>query len=963
MIAGAHKPGIDPQLLGQFQLRTYAFAYFAIVLPNLLFVAALLVMLAALSRSLLVVYVGVLAFVALWAAANFLGAAPAAGLLDPFGIRAVAQATRYLTGPQRNASLPTLSGALLANRLLWSGAALVMLAATVLLFRPVRAGTGSGWRMRRTASATVPAARVKAPALRRIVPQPGRAAWAQCWNLLCFDARGVLRSLPFIVMVLLALANFLANYTVGGLRIDSTPYPLTRLMLEELNDGINAMLMIVLLFYSGELVHKSRQARIDGLTLALPVPGWVPLVARFGTLVMVIFAFLGAGVASAIGVQLAVGGAPIEPLLYLKGTLVNATGFILMAAALLTIHAVCANKFGGYGLGIALLASGSVLQGAGLEQNLYRFAALPPLPYSDLNGYGHYFAAWGWHALYWACGAAAALVVGLCFSPRYVGAGLHARVRAAAASLRGAHGAALVLCLAAFAGCGAWIWKNTHVWNHYQSAAARLDERADYERTYRNLLQLPQPRLAAINVAIDLYPESQALDMHGRYTLANDSGAPIDNLYVQKDLAAQTALANLPPHVAVNDARHGMLRIRLLQPLAPGASMPLDFTVQVRRKGFSDDNAPGHINENGTFFTIEDFFPKFGYNPSREVSDKDERKAHGLGPSHALPPLGEPAGARQNYLKTIGIDAGRAQFEAIISTSAGQTAIAPGDLLCQWQAGGRSFYHYRMGRPALPFISIQSGRFEVRRTQWHDVAIEVYFDAKHAYNIDSMIAGAKAALEYNSAQFGPYPDKVLRLVETPLYLSAARSFPTVIPFSESLGFVSDLRDRGKLDHVFYITAHEVAHTWWGDQAIAANMEGNLLITESLAEYSALMATRQRFGDAALAHLLDFDLDRYLTGRASDRNREPALGHTTDQTYLAYRKASLVFWRLRAELGEEAINRALRQLLARGGQAPYLTSADLVQALRTVAPADKQALLTDSFERVAPDAGGLLAKRK
>ena len=216
-----------------------------------------------------------------------------------------------------------------------------------------------------------------------------------------------------------------------------------------------------------------------------------------------------------------------------------------------------------------------------------------------------------------------------------------------------------------------------------------------------------------------------------------------------------------------------------------------------------------------------------------------------------------------------------------------------------------------------------------------------------------MIAGAQAALEFDSAHFGAYPHRSLRFVETPLYQSYARSFPMTIPFSESLGFVSDLRDPDAVDHVFYVTAHEVSHQWWGDQAIAANVQGSGLITESLAEYSALMAVEHRFGAAAGKRILRFDLDEYLRLRGADHVGESPLMRDEGQPYLVYRKGSLALYRLKQELGEEAVDRALARFIdgARGQHAPYVTSLDLIAALRAEAPADKQALITDLFERI------------
>ncbi|WP_229425584.1 M1 family aminopeptidase [Massilia sp. Se16.2.3] len=216
-----------------------------------------------------------------------------------------------------------------------------------------------------------------------------------------------------------------------------------------------------------------------------------------------------------------------------------------------------------------------------------------------------------------------------------------------------------------------------------------------------------------------------------------------------------------------------------------------------------------------------------------------------------------------------------------------------------------------------------------------------------------MVKGTRRALDYYSASFGPYPHKDVRITEFPLYQQYARSFPGVIPFSESLGFINDLRDPDGVDHVFYVTAHEVAHQWWGDQVIAANAQGSMMVTESVAEYAALMALEKEFGAAKTRRILRFDLDQYLAGRGKELVVEQPLVKVESQLYIGYRKGSMVFYRLREEIGEAALNRALKNFVSahRYQTASYVTSRDLLAAIRAETPADKQDLLTDLFERI------------
>ena len=41
----------------------------------------------------------------------------------------------------------------------------------------------------------------------------------------------------------------------------------------------------------------------------------------------------------------------------------------------------------------------------------------------------------------------------------------------------------------------------------------------------------------------------------------------------------------------------------------------------------------------------------------------------------------------------------------------------------------------------------------------------------------------------------------------------AQSFPGTLPYSESLGFLADLKDSNDIDAVTYVVAHEMAHQW------------------------------------------------------------------------------------------------------------------------------------------------------
>ena len=101
-------------------------------MPTLFVTGAGFFAIATATRSMMWTYVGVIAFLVLYAiAAAFLSRpefAQAVALIDPFGTGAYEQATKYWTAAERNTRLPEFAGYVLWNRVLWLGIAFALLA-------------------------------------------------------------------------------------------------------------------------------------------------------------------------------------------------------------------------------------------------------------------------------------------------------------------------------------------------------------------------------------------------------------------------------------------------------------------------------------------------------------------------------------------------------------------------------------------------------------------------------------------------------------------------------------------------------------------------------------------------------------------------------------------------------------------------------------------------------------------
>jgi ABC-2 type transport system permease protein len=955
MILGPLRPGVDAARVGPFPGYAYLWGLTFIVLPNLVLIGSLLMLLAATTRSMLMVYVGVLGFFVLWVVAgNFtrdINNDVLAALADPFGLRALTRMTRYFSPAEANAGLPAFGGLLMANRALWLGVALLMFGATLALFKPQRAGTGKrlfGKARGQPAGAGAPSALALPRMTARITPA---TAWIQCWHIFRFDAAGVFKSVPFLVMLLIGAANLVGSTTDMAASFGTPVYPVTFLLLENMGNNFNIMLVIILIFYAGELIFKERQAKIADVHDAMPVPDWAPLVAKIGALIGVVMGFLVTGALVAIGLQLVLGGAPIEPLLYLKGVLLAALPFVLMGLGALFLQVISNNKFLGIFLMLLLMVSQVALGMLNLNHNLYNYAALPSIMYSDMNGYGHFLAGWSWFALYWSLFALALMLLAQAFWVRGLAADWRARVRLAGRRLAGAQGAALLACLLAFVACGGWIFYNTNTLNHYEASDVAMDKQARYEKLYRKYKDLPHPKITDVKAEVDIYPAQRRLAIRGSYVVQNKHAEALDTLRLQVNPDNLVRWLNLPAHqVLLDDRQAGFSIVKLATPLAPGARMTLAFSVDVRRDGFTNSGRPDTLNLNGTFFNNAEQFPRFGYQDGLELQERAERRKRGLGEPVRVAKL-EDLAARANTV--FGAEADWISFDTTVSTSLDQIAVAPGYLQKRWEQDGRAYFHYKMDQKMMPFFAYLSARWEVRKADWKGVPIEIYYDKKHGYNVDRMIGATQKSLDYFSVQFTPYQHKQVRILEFPKYQEFAQSFANTIPFSEGIGFIADLREKEHIDYVFFVTAHEIAHQWWGHQVVAANVQGATMLIESLAEYSALMVMEKEYGRDKLRRFLRYDLDRYLSGRGGELVEEQPLYRVENQQYIHYRKGSLIFYRLRDEIGEPALNRALQRFLLdkRYQEAPYATSAELIAYIRAETPPEKQALVTDMFEKI------------
>ena len=179
--------------------------------------------------------------------------------------------------------------------------------------------------------------------------------------------------------------------------------------------------------------------------------------------------------------------------------------------------------------------------------------------------------------------------------------------------------------------------------------------------------------------------------------------------------------------------------------------------------------------------------------------------------------------------------------------------------------------------------------------------------------------------------------------------------------SEAIGFITAIDPQKDVDMIFYVTAHEVAHQWWGHQVNPANVQGGAMITEALAQYAALMIFRQEYPEEKTLALLKNQMNRYLSGRTQESEEELPLALVeSGQQYIHYGKGMVNLNAFQDYISEDSVNIALQRFLRDWDSYTglkklktknYSTTKDLLPYFREVTPDSLQYIIKDLFETV------------
>jgi len=979
--AGTLAPWADHARIAHGAFHWYLHAFFLITVVQIFFLGSIFFTIAALTRKLFVVYLQGVVFFVVYLTINAIFSATRSlehfwsAIFDPVGLRMFDAVTRYWTPVEQNTLPLPWSGVVLYNRLVWIAVGAISLFVVYALF-PLSVETltsvSQGRRAARERENDASTAKTVRSLVAKRLPVVHQVfnsftTFEQFASLTRIRIKNIFTELPFWAIFAVIVMYALLRGHFAGHVDDATLYPVTFLMLDAVRGNSFVLLIVVATLYSGELVWRERDTHFDGIHDALPMRESTDWLSKLAALAVIELALLTVVMLCGILSQTFAGYYHYELLQYFKELYIVVFPQILIYTFLaLFLQTVLKNKFIGHAIVIGSFVLLAVLQAHGWENTLYLFGNTPNYTYSDMNGYGHFAPALFWSITYWLAIAALLGVISIGLAVRGTDDGLASRLRHLRHRAPRLVPVAVLLLLIAI-GSGIWYFYNTRVLNEFLNQPQQRDIQANYERDFKKYQYLPQPKIIAVDANIDIFPERRSFSGTGHFVLQNKTPAPISQIHI---VDTQQSVSNIQfdrPFHKVSTIKRDLYTIYALdQPLAPGEKLNMNFNVGYTSRGFRDGGERPELAYSGTFFD-SGYFPTIGYDNNFELSDPRRRREEHLGPVQDLPQRGDPLGSRTNLFTK---DSDWITYSTVVSTSdhdsegKPQVAIAPGYLQRDWHQNGRHYFAYSMGDvKILDFFAYVSGRFDVKREVYQGVNgpinIEVYYDPHHPYDVDDMIASSKAGLAYYEKNYSPFQFKQFRILEYPRYRNFAQSFPNTVPYTEP-GFLGRVvNPQEDIDRTYFVTAHELAHQWWGHQLIGGAVAGSNMMSESLAEYSALRIADHKYGDNQMHKFLKHELDGYLRGRAGESRKEPPIVLVQREAYVWYQKGSLVLYGLSDFIGEDKLNLALHNFLMQYRYAnatdnqdePYPDTRQFVAALRAQTPPEYQYYITDAFENI------------
>ncbi|RFS15011.1 M1 family aminopeptidase [Emticicia sp. C21] len=939
---GQQMSRFDASEFGPFHFWYYFQPFLLLTVPNTFFCSAVVCSIGLLTKNKLLVYIsGLFIFIAYQVTLIFSGSPLIAGGLppteesmqmaaqfDPFGLSAFLHQTLLWSAIQRNTTVVALTGIMLFNRVFYIAFSFLLLITAHRLFRFSVDGKSKNVKETTKVKTTLLPYRIVLPQVFSFSHQA-----QSLLSLVKIDLTFVLKSIPF-VLILIGIVFFVSMEMYGeieqGIRIPEN-YVSTGLMVNTILETFPALCTMVILFYSNELLWRSRSSNFHLIENTTPANLFVRFVAKWFSMTCIILLLITGVVITGIVFQIVYQYPHIEFDTYIYIGYLAGLPLIFSSGIIIAIQQIIRNRYVGLiaATAFVLLTTTSIGTAIHIKHPLLRIGSAFGGEYSAMNGYGAYLTLFNWKMLFGIC--ATFIIVLLIVQLQQK----NKRLWKLSTTL------SLLAFLLIAITSGFFVNNRLEITDEEST----LRWQANYEKKYRAFQNLPKPDIKAVKTSIDLFPERNAYQVSATYILQNSTNQPINKLLFYLD--PEISLKNLKvAHLEVSEADsvYGHYWISLDKPLQPHDSIKASFAFSYVWNAFSRVNSFNAIVENGAFMRISNYFPQLGYQSGNEIAHEVERKTRNLGKATPHKSLEAP---REEAAEWLSID-------MQLSTSANQIAIGVGELMKQWKANNRNYFHYKTDMPVRFRFGVSSADYVVRKVQHRGIGIEVYYHPAHSENVDGLITNAKNTLDYCETNFGKYPFKTIRFAEISAFSKgfAATAYPATIFMTENMVFHANVKGDKQQDVINELAGHELSHEWWGStQFVPDEREGGRFLSETFAMYTELMLVKRMYGQKRVLENVRMHKNIYLSDRGFS-DEQPLYKTNYSNLHQFYSKGMVTMYQLSELIGEDKVNKALRNIYQKyAGSNTLPITTDFLDEVYTLTDTSLHPAIDDLFKKI------------
>ncbi|MCJ8269876.1 MAG: hypothetical protein MJK04_10800, partial [Psychrosphaera sp.] len=524
LFLGSLMPWIDSQRMGPYHLSYYLLPFMYFMVPGLFVLTCLFYTAALKFRSMMSAYLVAVAMFMAYRVSRTVLSGPEyreiSALADPFGLSTFAEVSRYWTAFEKNQAIIEFAGTIGANRILW----LVIGIAILLIF--------GGFHRRMV----LPSKKIKKPKknAKAELPAPmgnsiaykgsGNNNWLQFITRTRFEMKQVLLSAPFYVLITMCIFVVIMQFINPNGMYGTPDWPFTHNMVNLVIGGFSLVTIIIIAYYSAEVVWRERGVGIGDITDSMPVANLTFWLSKLLAVCLVVVVMHLIGMAVTVTYQLIKGHESIEIGQYLVSLLYfQALPMCLSVVAAFFIQVLSPSKNIGMLFFVGFFTISQLLGSMGLEHNMYSIGSSPTMIYSDLNGYGVYLLSHHWYMLYWVALAVVISVVGYGLWHRGPQQSLKARARLMPYHFGSTGKLVLSVSMAVFVLSGSYIIYNTRVLNEFVSSDQANDNSADYEKKYIAYQHATLPMITHVNATVDIMPEQRKIVASAKIKVRNTS--------------------------------------------------------------------------------------------------------------------------------------------------------------------------------------------------------------------------------------------------------------------------------------------------------------------------------------------------------------------------------------------------------------------------------------------------------